>query len=494
MAQHRPPRALFGGRKSLRVGLAAAAALLLVTSLAAGQTRGAPPSAAPLAKFHDWLAKLETRQVPRVEILQIGDSHTAGDQFTGRLRQLFQQRFGKGSRGFIPPGIPHEHYAPQQIVVSQTGDWENTISSTAQAHTAIFGFTGMLARGRQPTGILSIEDRTGTRLSFVQVGVISRPDGGSADILVDGQPYDRLETKQPETRYAKTWLSIEGVGKRIALRPRGDGPVDLTEIGFFGAGRGVEVSNIGFPGAQAAVLDKWHWETVERQLADIGVGLVILAFGTNEGFAPADRIAATYARTFERQLRAVATAVPGASIAVVGPPDANRYPRYCLPPLPPEPVPPPVAPEQQPAGGIRDQAEQPTPTGPAPARTEVHAAKKASKPVKRPDPPADAICKPLGSDERPRYDALIDAKDGVLCRWHTPAAIPLVRRIQRDVAARNGAFFWDWSALLEGECGADRWARRGLASKDRVHFTSNGYALAAERFYTALVSGYVRPR
>ena len=38
--------------------------------------------------------------------MQIGDSHTANDSFSGRLRELFQARFGDAGRGVMPPGCP----------------------------------------------------------------------------------------------------------------------------------------------------------------------------------------------------------------------------------------------------------------------------------------------------------------------------------------------------------------------------------------------------
>ena len=42
-----------------------------------------------------WFAKLQSLQQGRAEVfrvLQVGDSHTAGDYFTGQLRALLQRR------------------------------------------------------------------------------------------------------------------------------------------------------------------------------------------------------------------------------------------------------------------------------------------------------------------------------------------------------------------------------------------------------------------
>ncbi len=40
-------------------------------------------------------------------ILQIGDSHTAADYFTGEIRRLLQRRFGNGGPGYLEIGRPH---------------------------------------------------------------------------------------------------------------------------------------------------------------------------------------------------------------------------------------------------------------------------------------------------------------------------------------------------------------------------------------------------
>ena len=62
-----------------------------------------------------------------VHIVQIGDSHTAGDRITGRLRAALQARFGDGGRGVLPPGVPYEGYAPLQVEVMADG-WTTTLA------------------------------------------------------------------------------------------------------------------------------------------------------------------------------------------------------------------------------------------------------------------------------------------------------------------------------------------------------------------------------
>ena len=48
----------------------------------------------------------------QVHIVQIGDSHTAADFFSGNLRTLFQQRYGDAGPGFVPAiSIPGQRTA-----------------------------------------------------------------------------------------------------------------------------------------------------------------------------------------------------------------------------------------------------------------------------------------------------------------------------------------------------------------------------------------------
>ena len=92
-------------------GALIAGLLLLGAGSAAAQTpyQAAPPpepglglcpgglcQAEALASFFEALAATEagTRDQP-VHVLQVGDSHTAGDRITGKLRVELQRRFGR---------------------------------------------------------------------------------------------------------------------------------------------------------------------------------------------------------------------------------------------------------------------------------------------------------------------------------------------------------------------------------------------------------------
>ncbi len=460
-----------------------------------------------LAPFHRRLAEMErglqaahsksSRRSPRadgqrreVAILQIGDSHTASDQFTGRLRTLFSDRFGLAGRGFLPPGAPHAWYRPGLVTVSQTAGWKTLTSNKSPADGALFGLSGVVARASDASDVIVIEPHAKAAPRSIEISLMKQPGGGTLEVLANGLPLATLPTRADVASIETISLGLEPGTTRIELRPFGDGPVELADHALRQPGPGIVLSNVGFIGAQVAIMGRWDWARAASQIAAMDPALIILAFGTNEGHAPAARIEQSYAAEFEARLVALKRAAPEASLVVIGPPDANRYPRFCLPKPAPVSAPPPapVAADVTPAA-----AEPPAATNSGGSTTANHKSAAAAKPPP-PEPPTDAVCEPLSADERASYDRLMAAEDRRLCRWHTPASIPIVRRIQRETAARHGALFFDWFELFEGECGADRWFRLGLAHKDRVHFKQDGYWRAADRLHARLMAGYVSPK
>ena len=447
-----------------------------------------------LAKFHARLMEFDAGRRSDIAILQIGDSHTAADHFTGRLRTLLQQRFGNGGRGFLPPGAPHDYYRPYQVAVTQTAGWKTLTSNKVSPDAVPFSLSGQVARATDADEVITIENRGAVRLKAIEIGVITQPGGGAFEILADGQPLAAISTAAQETGQQSYSVGAPRQVQRIELRTYGDGPVDITDHTLVGEARGLTLSNLGFIGAQVSIMSRWDWPRVEAQIASLDPALIIVAFGTNEGHAPVGNIEARYARQLEERLAALKAAAPNASIVVVGTPDANRYPRYCLAPARPiAPLPLELTAPPAPTAGSGAAAPDPLAGGPKvqPSATANRAGARTTfaRPPP-PEPPADAICQMLDATERQAYEQMLGDKDRRLCRWHTPPAIPVVRAIQREVAARQGALFFDWFQLFEIECGADRWFRQGLAHKDRVHFKQDGYWRAADQLHTRLMAGY----
>ncbi|HRD76238.1 MAG TPA: hypothetical protein PK264_09895, partial [Hyphomicrobiaceae bacterium] len=238
-------------------------------------------------------------------------------------------------------------------------------------------------------------------------------------------------------RIALTSIPLPAMASRVTLAPLGDGPVDLAATGLEPERRGVRVLSFGFPGAQASILDRWQFDNIAFQLRRLAPSLLIVAFGTNEGFQVAERLEG-YGPAFDRRTALLRRGAPDASLVIVGSPAAHRLPRHCA-----------LTPEAQDL----------------------------------------APCSPLSASERARYDLMMARADPALCRWHTPAALTTIRADQAAAAKRLGATFWDWSALMPSECGLDDWYRRSLAHRDRVHLRQDGYWRSADDLLAHLLNG-----
>src|SRR4051794_38891068 len=64
----------------------------------------------------------------RVDIAMFGDSHTAGDSMTQRLRQTWQHQFGDAGRGLVAAGKPPtRHYYQRDVRYGVSGDWKAAV-------------------------------------------------------------------------------------------------------------------------------------------------------------------------------------------------------------------------------------------------------------------------------------------------------------------------------------------------------------------------------
>jgi hypothetical protein len=100
------------------IGLALAGMLAFGSSCAGGLC-----GVGELQPYFDKLAKARGRDGKPVHILQIGDSHSAGDAITGAWRDLLQGRYGSGGRGVLPPGRPYDGYITRGITATMSAGW-----------------------------------------------------------------------------------------------------------------------------------------------------------------------------------------------------------------------------------------------------------------------------------------------------------------------------------------------------------------------------------
>jgi lysophospholipase L1-like esterase len=295
-----------------------AAALLALTAPAAGQEATCPGGLCGAEALNPWfedLARLEAGAPIKVHVVQIGDSHTAGEVIPGTVRSRLQGRFGRGGRGYLAPGIPYDGYAPRQAVATVSG-WSWTpkparVGGYLSAETTgLFGGPARVFEGGALTLALDPEAATG------RVGLCGRD--GRWLVEADGVEAAELELFGPQCRTA----SVDPSARSLTVRPTGPGGA-LDGVWLEGAEPGVILSNVGQVGATLADLQARDEATVRAELAPFRPDLIILAFGTNEGFDGGLDFY-VYEATLRDQIRRMRVFAPDAAILLLGAPDALR--------------------------------------------------------------------------------------------------------------------------------------------------------------------------
>lgn len=325
-----------------------------------------------------------TRDRP-VHILQIGDSHTAGDRITGALRARLQARFGTAGRGVLPPGVPYAGYAPFQV---QMSGWSASPASAVPpggAPTASTGLTGAAAAPKPGETLTLTADPVAAFDVFglcLQGGPVSVRGGGETRTVAP----DAADASVPVCSSVR-WS--EPLTEAVVSTT---GTARIHDLWISRSGPGVLATNLGVVGSTLRDLAARDETVVAAELAAWKPTLIVLAYGVNDGFEDGvDPVA--YADLLRGQVERLRRLAPGAALLVLGAPEGLK------------------------AGT----------GGPCGGRS-------------------------------------------------APAALAVVRDVQRRVAAQTGVAYWDWQGRMGGDCSAERLATmaESYMRPDRVHFTSVG--------------------
>jgi lysophospholipase L1-like esterase len=431
-----------------------AAALALVVASGCSSSRGgdAAPGQIPQlswqmpagnvspAPFMARLQQIVTSRTSPVTIIQLGDSHTAGDKFTGELRRLFQERYGSAGRGEMGAGAPFGFYEPTLVAVLQTEGWRVESSRSSEGFGP-FSISGYTVVGEDPADSMVLQSTEPEGFDVVEVGAFSHPGGGSVEVLVDGRQMGIMRTDGRAVELLRFRQEVLRGSRQLVLRPVGDGEVWLSSWDTYRNTRGVVLESHGVVGATVNVSNRWDRDAYLAELYAADPALVIVAYGTNEGFND-ELDPSEYKLEFTAQIQQIEAAAPNASLVIVGPPDAARLPENCR----------------------TDEVESIT-----------------------------VPCGPLTQSERINYTQIFGAStpQGSACRWHQPPNLELVRIVQAQVANERGHYFWDWSRAMGGACAIHQWAQRepALARRDHIHLTDEGYRLSAAALFRDLTGG-----
>lgn len=396
----------------------------------------------------------------RTLLVFFGDSHTASDAMTSRIRSVWQQRFGDAGRGLVAAGRPTaRHYYQRDVRYGATGAWRSAVGGARDPEP--FGIAGLRVYGERRGSTLWVETcadcPAGTAVAQFEILYQAAPERGTLKFRVDGEPWQQLSTRTSAAEPphpARHVISVPDGAHRLTLEHAGGGQVDLYGIVLERARPGVVVDSLGVVGRRLGSLRSWDWSIIGDQLATRDPRLVVLQYGTNEADDP-DLDLEALARYYDEVIARIRAAAPGASILILGPPDmAVRE-----------------------AGRACDRMRKPAKAPPP------------KQPVEDPDiPVGDAESAP--ADDAGQPDVIPE------CRWRTPGVLREIIAVEHAAAVRNKVAFFDTFAAMGGADKMNEWflAQPRMVFKDRVHFTTAGYQRWADELSNALLVSYERWR
>lgn len=250
-----------------------------------------------------------------LHVVQLGDSHTAGDTMTESLRNRLQAVMGDGGMGFAMP----MYFDGQRM--------------------ARFGY--------DKAGFVPISSRNGSD-NFTLGGMIAKPqfDGATLTLKAKGieqpqrfwirfrqSPNDRrfivtdASGRQTALELAKkdnTWQFIS-LDARLPMTFYNDNATGSAIGGvwaFNPSGRGAIVSAIGINGSELSHWNRWNITAWQNELATIHPRLIILAYGTNEAH---NGVSGNQVATILTQkIRQIRRASPTSAILILSAPESLK--------------------------------------------------------------------------------------------------------------------------------------------------------------------------
>jgi lysophospholipase L1-like esterase len=284
-----------------------------------------PETDKSLYRFYQKLDNYLAHPKGKINILHIGDSHIQADYLTGTTRQLLQNTFGNGGRGFIFPYRIAESNNPHNLDTYWDGVWKYH-KSVFSSDNGNYGLAGISVSTADSNASLFINPNklrdmnyefNKIRLFYLEqeqnFGIVFN-DGGSMAFLYDEQPIaPGISDIFFDNAKDSIWMSFE---KSFQFQ---------TTFQLFGMSLENEYPGIlyhaaGLNGAKASTFLRSQF--LESQMQALKPDLVILSFGTNDGYMSRNKFCEECFRdSYRNLLLKVKTINPDASILITTPND-----------------------------------------------------------------------------------------------------------------------------------------------------------------------------
>ena len=252
-------------------------------------------------------------------VLQLGDSHTAGDSFSERLRSQLQNIYGNGGIGWIIPGrVPGQ--SSTRYDIKSSGNWKFTYGygSDIPREVPLGGYVNTGAKGSRLTIVPLV--RSGGNWQFSAL-VRSAVKGESANIVLGSKG-----NQNKSFTIGDQWSAVD-LGRNASLQDQysldvTSGRVDVAGFWLENDQPGIVVDHIGRNGATIYAFRKWSDSAIAKQLAAHPVDVILLEYGTNESVD--NTLSSGYARSLSDTLSRLRTISPLSALVVITAPSFSQ--------------------------------------------------------------------------------------------------------------------------------------------------------------------------
>lgn len=251
-----------------------------------------------------------------VHIMQIGDSHTAGDMMTHAMRQQLQSALGNGGIGYA---MPMWFSGQRMALISYDNRDFSPISSRHNSQES-YTLGGMIARPKNHGASLTLKPKTAlTRQRFIVSIKQDSHDGAFVGIDAEGQ---RFQLQAPIKN--NTW-QLTQINATLPLTITADNAINSSIGGWWGtneANGGAIISALGINGAQINYWNRWQATAWQNELAFLRPHLIILEYGTNEAHSGID--IDNMINDYNRLIAQIRKASPNSAIMLMTAPDSLK--------------------------------------------------------------------------------------------------------------------------------------------------------------------------
>lgn len=253
-------------------------------------------------------------QQKQLHIVQLGDSHTAGDTMTDALRTRLQQQLGNGGMGWAMP----MYFNGQRMAKFGYDNVNWQPISSRSTHTENYTLGGMLAKPLQSGATLTIKAKQPETAQNITVSIRqSAQDTALKGIDATGKTFS-IEAPVKNGQWQTTQFTAT-----LPFTIQAEKVTDTAIGGWWASqGQGSIVSALGINGSELSQWNRWNTSAWQQELATIRPQLIILAYGTNEAYNNVD--AQQVAQVLTQRIQQIRQASPNSAVMVVSAPEALK--------------------------------------------------------------------------------------------------------------------------------------------------------------------------